>query len=455
MKKKLLVIEDENSVAKQLRWGLDEEYEITIVSDASQARPLLASGVFPVTTLDLGLPPYPDTPQQGFELLEEIPSLAPHTRVIVITGNAEEENAVKAIALGASDFCAKPIDLKILSIILSRTFKIHELEEANRRLQSQFSLNEPLCGMLGISPVMKEVFERLKHASKTDYPVLITGDTGTGKEMAAHAVHSLSKRAKNPLIIINCGAIPENLLESELFGHEKGAFTGATASKIGKFEQADQGTIFLDEIGELPLLLQVKILRVLQESTIERLGGTKTIALNVRIIAATNFNLEDAAKQGAFREDLFYRLNVVPLRIPNLNERPDDTLLLAHNFLLEESKKLQRGQTSFSPAAIAALTAYNWPGNIRELQNRVRRALGTTMDRVITPVDLGLEEIPTEQEDQKLSTLKEARETAEEHAIYRALSLSGNNISQAAKLLDISRPTLHDLLKKLGISIDK
>jgi two-component system NtrC family response regulator len=455
MKKKLLVIEDENSVAKQLRWGLDKEYEITTVSDAGQARPLLASGVFPVATLDLGLPPYPDTPQQGFELLEEISSLAPHTRVIVITGNAEEENAIKAIALGADDFCAKPIDLKILRIILSRTFKIHELEEATRRLQRQTSQSGSLCGMLGISPVMNKVFERLKHVSKTDYPVLITGDTGTGKEMAACAVHSLSQRAEKPLIIINCGAIPENLLESELFGHEKGAFTGAAARKIGKFEQADQGTIFLDEIGELPLLLQVKILRFLQEPTIERLGGTKTIALNVRIIAATNINLEDAVKQGTFREDLFYRLNVVPLRIPALNERPEDTLLLAHNFLLEETRKLQRGKTSFSPAAIAALTAHDWPGNVRELMNRIRRALGTTMDRVISPGDLGLEEIHMEKEEQKLSTLKEARETAEKNAVRRALALSGNNISRAAKLLEISRPTLHDLLKKHEISIDK
>jgi len=262
---------------------------------------------------------------------------------------------------------------------------------------------------------------------------------------------SLSQRAEKSLIIINCGAIPENLLENELFGHEKGAFTGAAARKIGKFEQADQGTIFLDEIGELPLLLQVKILRFLQESTIERVGGTKTIALNVRIIAATNINLEDAVKQGAFREDLFYRLNVVPLRIPDLNERPEDTLLLAHNFLLEETRKLQRGQTSFSPAAIAALTDHDWPGNVRELQNRIRRALGTTMDRVITPVDLGLEKMPKKQEKKKLSTLKDARETAEKNAVRRALALSNNNISQAARLLEISRPTLHDLLKKHGM----
>jgi two-component system NtrC family response regulator len=285
--------------------------------------------------------------------------------------------------------------------------------------------------------------------------VLITGNTGTGKEMAACAVHSLSQRAEKTLVIINCGAIPDNLLESELFGHEKGAFTGAAGRKIGRFELADQGTIFLDEIGELPLLLQVKILRFLQESTIERLGGTKTITLNARIIAATNTNLEDAVKQGTFRDDLYYRLNVVPLRIPDLNERSEDILLLAQSFLQEETRNLQREPTSFSPTAIAALTAHDWPGNIRELQNRIRRALGTTMDRVVTPVNLGFEEIPLKQEAQKLATLKEARETAEIKAIRRALALSGNNISQAAKLLEISRPTLHDLLKKHGISTDK
>ena len=385
MKRKLLVIEDEKSVAKQLRWGLDKEYEITIASDAEQARPLLASGVFPVVTLDLGLPPHPDTPKQGFALLEQIASLAPHTRVIVITGNAEDDNAMQAIKLGAADFYAKPIDLKILKIILSRTFHIHALEEANRRLQMESSQSGSLCGMIGISPMMIKLFERLKNASKTDYPVLITGSTGTGKEIAAHAVHKLSARADKPLVIINCGAIPENLLESELFGHEKGSFTGAGARQIGKFEQADGGTIFLDEIGELPLHLQVKLLRVLQESTIERLGGTKTISLNVRIMAATNINLEDSVKNKTFREDLFYRLNVVPLRIPDLKERPEDILLLAHHFLQEESRQLRRGQISFAPATLSVLAGHAWPGNVRELQNRIRRALGTTMSNTITP----------------------------------------------------------------------
>ncbi|MCD6197172.1 MAG: PEP-CTERM-box response regulator transcription factor [Deltaproteobacteria bacterium] len=451
-KKRLLIIEDEISVAKQLKWGLGKEYEITIVSEADEARPLLTSDAFPVVTLDLGLPPYPDTPQQGFKLLEEISSLAPYTKVIVITGNAEEENAVHAIALGAADFCAKPIDLKILNIILSRTFRIYELEEANRRLQRQTSQTGSFCGMLAVSPGMGKLFERIRQVSETDYPVLIAGDSGTGKEMAARAIHSLSQRAQKPLVIINCGAIPENLLESELFGHERGAFTGAAGRKIGKFEQANDGTIFLDEIGELPLALQVKILRFLQEGTVERLGGTKTITLDARIIAATNSNLEDAVKQGSFREDLFHRLNVVPLWIPGLKERGEDILLLAHHFLQEETHKLQRGQVTLSPAAIAALTAYTWPGNVRELQNRIYRALSTNTGRVIDPTDLGLEDATLEQEKQKLPTLKAARETAEINTIRRALALTGNNISHAARLLDTSRPTLHDLLKKHGIS---
>ncbi len=456
MNKKLLIIEDEKSVAKQLRWGLGDEYEITIASSVSQARPFLISGIFSVVTLDLGLPPHPDTPEQGFKLLEEIPILSPHTRVIVITGNAEEENAIKAIALGAIDFCEKPIDLKLLKVVLSRTFKISELAAAKRRLQKQSSQTGSLAGMLGISSAMNKVFERLRHASKTDYPIMITGNTGTGKELAAHAVHSLSQRVAQDFIIVNCGAIPENLLESELFGHEKGAFTGATSRQIGKFEQAEQGTLFLDEIGELPLLLQVKLLRVLQESTIQRLGSAKTISLDVRVIAATNVDLEESVKNGSFREDLFYRLNVVPLRLPDLSERPEDILLLAQHFLQEESQKLKRGQISFLPAALTALASYDWPGNVRELQNRIRRALGTTFDNSITALDLGLDEIPQEQQqEQKLFTLKEAREAAEKRAVYKALSLTGNNISQAAKFLEVSRPTLHDLMKKLEIQIKK
>jgi len=450
-KERLLIIEDEISVAKQLKWSLQKEYEITIASEAKQARSLLASGTFHVVTLDLGLPPYPDTPREGFKLIEEIASISPKTKVIVITGNAEKENAVRAIALGAADFCAKPIDLKLLNIILSRTFKIYELEEANRRLQQQEWNHGSLCGMLGISHAMGRLFDGIRQVSRTGYPALITGKSGTGKEMTARAIHSLSSRAQKSLVIINCGAIPENLIESELFGHERGAFTGAVGRKIGKFESADKATIFLDEIGELPLGMQVKILRFLQEGTIERVGGINTITLDIRIIAATNINLEDAVNKGTFREDLFYRLNVVPLRVPDLKERGEDILILAHNFLQEEIRSLGRGQVSFSPSAIAALTAYLWPGNVRELQNSIRRALSANSGRVITPLDLGLEDQAIEQNEQKLPTLKQARKAAEIETINRAMALTGNNISQAAKLIETSRPTLHDLLKKHGI----
>lgn len=453
MKKKLLIIEDEKSVAKQLRWGLDKEYEITLASDAKQARPLLASGAFPVVTLDLGLPPSPDTPEQGFALLKDITNMGQHIHVIVITGNAEEENAINAIGLGAADFYAKPIDLKILKIILERTYRTFELENANRKLVEKGNQSGSLCGMIGISPSMVQLFDRLRQASKTNYPVLITGSTGTGKEMAAKALHDLSDRAEQPLIIINCGAIPENLIESELFGHEKGAFTGASKRQVGKFEQANGGTIFLDEIGELPLHLQVKLLRVIQEGTIDRLGGNKTITVDVRIIAATNVDLEKAAAEKTFREDLLFRLNVVPVRVPNLKDRPEDILLLSHKFLQDESRQLERGQVSFSPEALSALAGYHWPGNVRELQNRIRRALGITSDNTLHPINLDLGDVSVNQQEEKLLTLKEAREAAEKKVIQQALGLSSNNITQAAKLLEVSRPTLHDLLKKHGVNV--
>jgi two-component system NtrC family response regulator len=450
-RRKLLIIEDEVSVAKQIKWGLGEDYDIILAHDVDGAKSLLASGSFAVATLDLGLPPHPDHPRQGFQLLEEMATLAPQTKVIVITGNAEQENAVRAIGLGAADFYAKPIDLKLLGFILERTFKVHELEAANRHMQQQVDRSGSLCGMLGVSGGMAALFERIRKVSTTDYPVLITGSSGTGKEMAARAVHQLSRRAKHAFVIINCGAIPENLLESELFGHEKGAFTGAVGRKIGRFEQADKGSLFLDEIGELPLALQVKILRFLQEGTIERLGGEKTITLDARIVAATNVDLEAAAQKGDFREDLFFRLNVVPLEMPDLKDRPEDILFLAHRFLQDEVNSLGRGQVSFLPAAMVAMSGYAWPGNVRELQNRIRRALGTMVGRTVSAADLGLDEMNSGNLENRLKTLKQARDEAEIKAIRQALALSGNNISQAAQFLEVSRPTLHDLLKKHGI----
>lgn len=452
-KNNLLIIEDELSVAKQLKWGLGDEYDISLAAEPIIARPLLSSGAFPVATLDLGLPPHPDSPEVGLEFLQEIASLSSRTKVIVITGNAEKENAVKAIGLGAVDFCSKPIDLNLLRIILSRTFTLHELEDANLRLRGQVDRGGSLCGMVGTSPAVSILFDLIRQASATDYPVLVTGDSGTGKEMAARAVHMLSPRAKKPLVIINCGAIPENLLESELFGHEKGAFTGAVARKIGRLEEADEGTVFLDEIGELSLPLQVKILRFLQEGTIERVGGTKTRTVDARIVAASNIDLKKAVEEKRFREDLFYRLNVVPIRVPSLKERTEDILVLAHYFLGEETKSLGRGHVFFSSAAISGMMSYSWPGNVRELQNRIRRALGTNSGRVIDPIDLGLEEVQIRSIDKILPTLKQARDAAEIKAIRQAMALSGNNISQAARLLETSRPTLHDLLKKHNMNL--
>lgn len=453
MKKKLLIIEDEVSLAKQLKWALSKDYEITVANDGKRARPLIASKGFPVIALDLGLPPSPDTPREGLKLLEEIGDLSPHSKVIVITGNSEEENAVQAIGLGAVDFCPKPVEPKMLDIILSRTFRIHELEAANRSLQQNLSNKGSLCGMLGISEAMSCLFERIRQASATDYTVLIRGETGTGKEMAAKAIHCLSRRAGKPLVTINCGAIPENLLESELFGHENGAFTGAVSRRIGRFEQAHQGTVFLDEIGDMPLPLQVKILRFLQEGTIERVGGNAGIALDVRVITATHVDLEEALRKGTFREDLFHRLNVIPLNIPSLRERPEDILLLSRHFLQEELSRLKRDKAGFSPAALASMAAHPWPGNVRELLNRIRRAIAAGVD-TIRPEDLGFEvaEVNPDPTTDTVETLQEVRNRAESAAIRKALALSGGNISQAARLLNVSRPTLHDLMKRHGIS---
>ncbi len=454
-KHRLLIIEDESSMAKQMKWGLADTWDVMTATTVDQARKLLASGVFPVATLDLGLPPTPDSPREGFRLLEEAASLAARTKMIVITGHGEQEHAMRAVHLGAVDFCPKPLELDLLRIILNRTFRMWELETANENLRRSCACTG-LGDMVGGSGVMIRLFELIRQVSATDYPVLIQGESGTGKEMVARAVHRESERRDAPLVIINCGAIPENLLESELFGHEKGSFTGATARKIGRFEQADGGTIFLDEIGDMPKSLQVKLLRFLEEGTIERLGGNTTISLDVRILAATHVNLEEAVKKGDFREDLFYRLAVVPVRLAPLRERKDDVLLLAQHFLEEEVKKLKRGRTRLSPEAAAVLTAHDWPGNVRELRNAVFRAMALNKDGVIGPMDLGIfpgdhADCSAEDGETTLLTIRAAREQGERRAILQAMAITGNNITRAARLLEVSRPTLHDLLSRHGI----
>ena len=450
-KKKLLIVEDESSVAKQLKWSLNDTYAITIAPDANKARSILSSGEFAVATLDLGLPPSPDSPEQGLKLLQEVPDLTKATKIIVITGNAERKTALQAVALGAHDFCSKPIDVEMLKVVLDRAFAMHELETANRQLKEQTMACGGLMGMIGISDAMQRVFQLIQKISNKDYPVLITGASGTGKEVAANIIHKLSPRSSKPLVIINCGAIPENLIESELFGHEKGAFTGATEQKKGKFELADGGTLFLDEIGELPLNMQVKLLRALQEGTIDRIGGTRTIYLDVRIIAATNADLNAAVAEKKFREDLFFRLNVVPVELPLLSERPEDIMVLAHHFLTTEARAANQSRAAFSLSAMAALSAHPWPGNVRELQNRIRRALTIFDGQSISVSDLGLNDAEPESPTESLPTLKEARDQAERRCVRLALLHTGNNISQAAKLLAISRPTLHDLINKHGI----
>ena len=452
-KERLLIIEDEASVARQLKWSIGEDYDITIAPDADKARQLLACGAFPVATLDLGLPPSPDTPQVGLKLLEDLATLAPFTRLIVITGNSEQRTAVRAVASGAVDFCSKPIDLKVLKVVLDRTFKLHALQEAGRQFRMHSDQCDSLCGMIGVAPVMQSLFAMIRKISANDYPVLISGESGTGKEMVAHAIHELGPRCTNPMVIVNCGAIPENLLESELFGHERGAFTGAVARKHGKLEVANKGTVFLDEIGELPLAMQVKILRCLQEGTIERIGGNQTLSLDIRIIAATNTDLKKAVDEGVFREDLYHRLNVVPIELPSLQERPEDIMVLAQHFLRKEAGSLKIGRVAFSPAAISALSSHGWPGNVREVQNRIRRALAIFSGPTITPEDLGLDACPPDSAGEKLMTLQAARDRGELHCMKQALLLTGNNIAQAARLLKTSRPTLHDLIKKHGITV--
>ncbi|MFP4390223.1 MAG: PEP-CTERM-box response regulator transcription factor [Desulfococcaceae bacterium] len=453
MKPSLLIIEDETALAKQLKWGLAEEYEVMTAGNVEKARSLLGSGAFPVATLDLGLPPAPDSPREGFRLLEELPQLSPHAKVIVITGNAERENALRAVALGAVDFYSKPLDLDVLRVILARTFRMAELESANRQLREERGESASFCGMMGAAPCMQELFDRIRQVAGTDYPVLIRGESGTGKEMVARALHAKSPRAKERLIIINCGAIPENLLESELFGHEKGAFTGAAAKRAGRLEQADGGTVFLDEIGDMPLALQVKLLRFLQEGTLERVGGNKTLELDVRIVAATHVDLDQAIADGRFREDLYYRLNVVPLAVPPLRERPEDILLLARHFINEETARLNRGKMGLGPAAVAALAEHGWPGNVRELKNAVCRALAICSGKKIQPIDLGIPVGGKAQpaEEGRLMTIREARDGAELQALRQALAATDGNITQAAKLLEVSRPTLHDLIKKHGV----
>ncbi len=445
--RKLLVVEDDPGLQTQLRWCF-EGYDVVIAGDRKNAIAEVQQHQPPVVTLDLGLPPDADGTSEGFALLEDILLTAPHTKIIVVTGNNEREHATRSVAMGAYDFFYKPIDADMLELIVNRAYRVYELEEENRRLSTQRA-ESPLEGVITGSDSMLQVCRTVEKVAPTDATVLVLGESGTGKELLARSLHQLSSRRDHRFMAINCAAIPENLLESELFGYEKGAFTGAARQTPGKIEAASGGTLFLDEIGDMPAALQAKLLRFLQERVIERVGGRKEIPVDVRVISATHKDLFDLIRTNQFREDLYYRIGEVTISIPSLKEREGDALLLARVFLERISKQQGKQGHTFSKDAMVAIENYSWPGNVRELENRVKRAVIMAEHRQITARDL---ELGGDSPD-TLATfnLREIRDRADRQAVLRALNHVGGRISQAADLLGISRPTMYDLLRKFGL----
>ncbi len=444
--KPLLVVEDNLGLQKQLKWSFDG-YQVYLAGDRVSAVKLLRRHRMPVVTLDLGLPPDTANATEGLAALKEILKLEPHTKVIVVTGNDDKQNALEAISHGAYDFYQKPIDPDVLGLIVDRAYQLYELEKENRRL-ALTAHNSPLDGIIGVSAAMLSACRLVEKVGPTDVTTLVLGESGTGKELFARALHRLSPRKDKPFLALNCAAIPDNLLESELFGYEKGAFTGAVKQTKGKIEVASGGTLFLDEIGDMPMPLQAKMLRFLQERVIERLGGRATIEVDVRIICATHRNLGQFIKNGEFREDLFFRISEIVIEIPALRDRDGDKALLAQTFL--DSFSLQHGRSfrGFSDSARAEIDAYEWPGNVRELENRVKRAVVLAEGRQILTTDLGFAE---DKGHLQLLNLRDARERVERELIQRALSIYDNNVTRAADALGISRPSLYSFIKKLGM----
>ena len=442
---KLLIVEDDPGLQSQLRWCF-EGYEVLEAKDRASAMLQIRRQEPQLVTLDLGLPPDPANATEGLALLGEILSVAPATKVIVVTGNDDRANALKAVAAGAYDFYVKPVDADALRLIVDRAARLFELEEENRRLARR--AESPLQGLITADPGMLRVCRMIERVAPSDATVLLLGDSGTGKEVLARALHQLSPRAKQRFVAINCAAIPENLLESELFGYEKGAFTGATRQTIGKIEHANKGTLFLDELGDLPMALQAKLLRFLQERTIERLGGRSEIPVDIRVVGATNQDLDQLMKAGHFREDLFYRISEISVTIPPLRERQGDRSLLAHALLERFARDQRKAPRSFAQDAIEAIEAYDWPGNVREMENVIRRAVIMAEGGRVTSEDLGLEAGTNDTEPQGL---REARDKAEQDAVIRAMGRCNGNIAQAAELLGITRPTLYNLLDKYGL----
>lgn len=441
----LLIVEDDEGLQSQLKWCFDG-YEVQIAGDSESAITALRRHTPAVVTLDLGLPPDPANVSEGFSTLNKILELAPHTKVIVVTGNDDRENALKAIELGAYDFYQKPIDPTVLKVIVDRAYQLHEVERENRDFAIQ-KQEAPLEGVLASSPEMLKVCGLIEKVAPTDATILLLGESGTGKEVLAKALHKLSPRSSNRFVAINCAAIPENLLESELFGYEKGAFTGAAKTTIGKIEVANNSTLFLDEIGDLPLALQAKLLRFLQERVIERIGGREEIPVDVRVICATHRKLEDMIRRGDFREDLFYRISEITIDIPPLKIRAGDAVMLAWSFMRKYAEQNNRKVKGFTKEALTAIENYPWPGNVRELENRIKRAVIMADGTQITAAELQLDSSG----DEMPLNLKEVREKAEAQAILRALSIVQGNISRASELLGVSRPTLYDLMNKYGL----
>ena len=448
-KPKILIVDDEESIRTQMKWALNAEYEVLQAGERGEALSLMGLEEPPLVLLDLGLPPHTDSSAEGFAILQEIRGRWPLTKVIVITGNDEHENALEAVDRGADDFFAKPVEIADLQVILRRNLHMYGLELENSRLKERLKEQEGLEGeILGTSRPMIELMAMVDKVAASEAPVLITGESGTGKELIARALHQRSNRAHGPFVAINCGAIPENLLESELFGHEKGAFTGAHTLRKGRLEYADGGTLLLDEIGEMPLHLQVKLLRFLQERTIERVGGHKTIEVDVRVVSATNADLEDAILAKGFREDLYFRLNTIQLHLPPLRDRGPDAELMAKAFVKRYARE-SNIKASLTKEAVEAILAHDWPGNVRELENRIKRAVIVCIEGRITASDLELAE-----PDRGVTNLdlRVARDRVEREVMIKALEKHGGNVSRAAIELGTSRPTLHHLLNKHGIS---
>ena len=445
---KLLIVDDDEAIRTQLKYALRDEFRLAFAENRPEALAMLQQERPELVTLDLGLPPHAEGADEGLKTLEEIMQAAPATKVIVLTGNNDRENAIRAVQLGAFDYHSKPIAVDALKVVLGRAAFLRTLEAESETFQRVEEAKTRFEDILGTTPAMRELFAVVSRVARTDATVLIQGESGTGKELLARAIHTRSARRSRPFVAINCGAIPETLLESELFGHERGAFTGAHVQRKGKLELADGGSLFLDEIGEMSLTLQVKLLRFLQERQIERVGGRETVNVDARIIAATNRELKSELQAGRFREDLFYRLSVVNMKLPPLRERGEDIVLIA-NAVLRRNCEQHRRKLRFSVETLEAMSRYTWPGNIRELENAVERAVIMARGRQIEPSELGID-VATDAPE--LTPLRESRDRAEREALVDALVKTRGNISQAAKLLGVSRPTFHGRLNKHTIN---